>query len=78
VEADGRAFSLRAALYLAKQLIEERETAQLPVADDIEPASLLHGDHLVDRAVLDLLELLRRQLAGFERGPRLPQVAGTQ
>ena len=36
VETDRRAFFLGAALDLAQQLIEERETAQLPVADDIE------------------------------------------
>ena len=54
------------ALHRLEQLIDERVPAKLSVGDDVEPRALLHRDHLVDRAVLDLLVSRRRHLPGLE------------
>jgi hypothetical protein len=41
---------------------DEAEAAQLAVADDVDARLLLDGDGLVDRPILDALELARAQL----------------
>jgi rhodanese-related sulfurtransferase len=66
------------AFHVAEQVIEEREAAQFPVVDHVEPAALLHRDGLVDRAVLDPLEFLVAHPPGRQRGPRLREVTRTQ
>ena len=58
-------------LHIPEQMIEEREAAQFPVVDDVEPATLLHRERLVDRAILDPLEFLHAHPAGGQRGTRL-------
>jgi hypothetical protein len=63
--------------HVPEQVIEERETAQFPVVDDVEPAAFLHRDRLVDRAVLDPLEFLHVHPPGIQRGTRLREVMRT-
>jgi hypothetical protein len=63
--------------HVPEQVIEEREAAQFPVVDDVEPAAFLHRDRLVDRAVLDPLEFLHVHPAGIQRGTRLREVMRT-
>jgi hypothetical protein len=76
VEMHGRAGHVGYPLHVPEQVVEEREAAQFPVVDDVEPAALLHRDRLVDRAVLGPLEFLIAHPAVSERGPRFGQVAG--
>jgi hypothetical protein len=78
VEGDRRAGDRVDPFHVAEQVVEEGEPAQLPVVDDVEPDPLLHGDRLVDGAVLDPLELTGIHQARVERGTCLRQVARTQ
>src|SRR5579872_2006187 len=48
------------------------------VVDDVQPDTFLHGDGLVDRAVLDPLEVLVADPPGGQRGARLGEVTRTQ
>src|SRR5690242_6108707 len=50
----------------------------LPVGDDVETHALLHGDHLVDGPVLDLLVGRRLELAGLGLLARELQVLRAQ
>ena len=65
-------------LHVPEQMIEEGKAAQLPVVDHVEPDGFLHRDRLVDRAVLDPLELLVADPAVSQRGTRLREVTRTQ
>jgi hypothetical protein len=56
----------------------ERETAHLTVREDVKPDLLLEPEGLVDRPVLDPLELRGRQRAAFEPFPRREQVRRTE
>src|SRR5579859_636517 len=59
-------------------MVEEGEAAQFAVVDDVQPDAFLHGDGLVDRAVLDPLEFLVADPPGGQRGARLGEVTRTQ
>lgn len=74
--AEGHRHAARAVepLERLQEMAEERETALLAVGKDIEPRLLLEPDRLIDRAVLDTLELGRAQLASVEALTRLLQV----
>jgi hypothetical protein len=78
VEGDRRSWDIGNPFHVPQQVVEEREPAQLAVVDDVEPAALLHGDRLVDRAVLDPLEFGVVYPARRQRGPRLREVARAQ
>jgi hypothetical protein len=54
---DGPAAELVEPVDGVDQVAEERVAPQLAVGDDVEPARLLELDGLVDRPVLDALEL---------------------
>src|SRR6185503_1587412 len=60
------------------EVAEERVAPQLAVGDDVEPARLLQLDGLVDRPVLDALELGRARAAGLPRLARLDQIGRAQ
>jgi hypothetical protein len=61
-----------------EQLVDERVPAKLSVGDDVHAGSLLHRDHLVDRAVFDLLVDRGRHLPGLELPAGPDQVVGPQ
>ncbi len=61
-----------------EQLVYERVPAELTVGDDIHAGALLHRDHLVDRAVLDLLVVRGRQRAGLVLRASAHEVVGAQ
>ena len=61
-----------------QQLIDERVPAHLTVGDDVQARALLHRDHLVDRAIFDLLERHRVELARLVSGTGAHQVLGAQ
>jgi hypothetical protein len=52
----------------------EQEAAHLAVADDVDTRALLQGDHLIDRTVLQALEVVCREAALLERSSALLQV----
>ena len=56
----------------------EQEAAHLAVGDDVDARALLHRDDLIDGAVLDALEVVRRQLALLEGRAGLLQVGRAQ
>src|SRR5262249_14742240 len=77
-EVNTRALDQLRTLELADDLIEEREPPELSVGDHVEPDALLHGDRLIDRAVLDPLELWCWQLASLVCVASLLQVLGPE
>jgi hypothetical protein len=56
----------------------EQEAAHLAVADDVDAGALLHGDDLVDGAVLEALEVGDAEPALLEGGARVLQVGRSQ
>jgi hypothetical protein len=56
------------------ELTCEHVTAELAVGHDVDPRSLLESDHLVDRTILDRLELGTSQLAPLVVLARFEQV----
>ena len=69
---------LAEALDRVEELALERQAALLPVGDDGQARCLLRGDDLVDRAVLDALEVDRRERAPVAALAGDEQRLGTQ
>jgi hypothetical protein len=77
-EGDRPAGELVEPLERLDQMPVERIAAHLAVGHHVEPGRLLERDRLVHRAIFDLLERRRRQLATLERGARLHQGSGPE
>ena len=71
-ERDRPAAELVEALERVDQVAEERVAPHLAVGDDVEAGRFLQRDGLVDGAVLDGLELRRRDLPALAAGPARP------
>jgi hypothetical protein len=75
----GRTLGVRGqAHHRLEQLVDERVPAEPAVGHHIEPGTLLHRDHLIDGAVLDLLVARRRHLSGLELRASTHEVVRTQ
>jgi hypothetical protein len=61
-----------------RERADEGQAAQLPVGDDLDARALLQRDRVVDRAVLDPLELAAPDRAGHHLLARLQQLRRPQ
>ena len=63
VEGGGTPRARRESVHADHELVEELNAAEFAVGDHIDPGALLHRERVIDRAVLQLLQLLRTDLA---------------